>query len=144
MVAALLAVALVAAQPETQPVAAAAPRFVAVDVFVDSGPTPLAAYQVEFTGTTAAGGSVTLVGVEGGAHPALAAAPYYDPKALAGGHIIIAAFTTAADLPSGKTRVARLHLRVEGATPNYAATLVTAGDAAAKPIPATVSVGETP
>lgn len=140
--AALVAVTFVLAQPaDDRP--PSTPRFIAVDVFVDAGQTPLAAYQVEFTGS-AAGGSVTLVGLEGGEHAAFAAAPHYDPKALASSRVIVAAFSTGANLPTGKTRVARLHLRVEGGTPKYTTSLVTAGDASGKPITATVSVGETP
>ena len=63
-------------------------------------------------------GDVKLVGIEGGEHAAFAQPPYYDPKALLNERIVIAAFNTAgADkLPSGKTRVARLMVRVDGET----------------------------
>ncbi len=121
-------------------------RFTAVDVLVDSGAAPLAAYQFEFTGTLA-GGSVTLVGVEGGEPPAFAPAPYYDPKALAGNRVIVASFSTSgqAALPRGKARVARLHLRIEGVgEPEYTLNLTVAGDAASQPIQATSSIGVGP
>ena len=78
--------------------------FTAVDVYIDS-PKPLAAWQVEIR--TAA----TIVGVEGGEPKAYAEPPFYDPKALQGGRIVLAAFTTDAAPPSGRIRVARLHLQ---------------------------------
>lgn len=96
--------------------------FVTVDVFVDSGGSPLAAWQVEFIATSA-GGKVMLVGIEGGEHAAYARPAHYDPAALApdggggvGGRVILAAFNTGAapTLPTGRTRVARLHVFVEG------------------------------
>jgi len=102
-------------------------RFEVVDIFVDSGLVPLAAYQVEVRATA---GDVKLVGVEGGAHAAFAAAPFYDPAALHAGRmrerIVIAAFSTAGELPTGRTRVARLHVRVSGAAA-YSVKLETAG-----------------
>ena len=57
-------------------------RFGSVDVFIDSGPAALAAYQFELDVTA---GNVTLVGVEGGEHRAFQQAPYYDPRAHARG-----------------------------------------------------------
>jgi len=54
-------------------------RFAVVDVYVDSGNQPLAAYQC---GLTAARGDVKIVGVEGGEHAAFAEPPYYDPAAM--------------------------------------------------------------
>src|SRR5690349_6090513 len=41
-------------------------RFCAVDIFIDSGSTPLAAYQVRFAVTN---GLAKIVGIEGGEHP---------------------------------------------------------------------------
>ena len=69
---------------------------------MDSGSTPLAAYQIEFTATN---GIARIVGIEGGAHPAFRQPPFYDPKAIQHEHVIIASFSTAnaADLPTGKT-----------------------------------------
>ena len=75
-------------------------RFAYVDVYLDAGAKPLAAYQVELTPTA---GDVVLTGLEGGEHAAFRDAPYYDPAALhaAKGRVIVAAFNTGADLPRG-------------------------------------------
>src|SRR5690606_3818106 len=51
-------------QREIAPDAAPAVRFLAFDIYVDSGATPLAAYQIEIS-ASAPGDAVTLVGVEG-------------------------------------------------------------------------------
>ena len=91
-------------------------RFLAVDVFVDSGAAPLAAWQVELVDVS---GHARVVGVEGGEHPAFLEAPYYDPAALQSGRIIVAALHVGADLPVGRTRVARVHL-VTDAEPSLA------------------------
>jgi hypothetical protein len=103
-------------------------RFEAVDVWIDSGDIPLAAYQVEIR---AAGGRASIVGIEGGDHAALADPPHYDPRALHEGQIneriVIAAFSTDDALPRGRTRVARLHLAVQGET-KYQITLQAAGN----------------
>lgn len=93
-------------------------RFEAVDVFIDSGEAPLAAYQFEFKAVFPDDqpGRVRIVGIEGGAHPAFAKPPYYDPAALMHDRVVIAAFNTnnAGNLPTGRTRVARLHVQVIG------------------------------
>ena len=80
-------------------------RFVAVDVYVEAGDRKLAAWQVEINTDDRA----TIVGVEGGASAAYRDPPTYDPKALQAGKIVLAAFTTG-DAPSGRVRVARLHV----------------------------------
>ncbi|MFO7654135.1 MAG: hypothetical protein R6X25_09970 [Candidatus Krumholzibacteriia bacterium] len=101
-------------------------RFVAVDILVDSGRDRLAAWQLDITDPT---GRARIVGVEGGEHPAFADPPHHDPRALQRGHIILAAYSTADDLPRGLTRVARLHLTVEGTAPPHLRTaLVAAAD----------------
>jgi hypothetical protein len=89
-------------------------RFQAVDVFVDSQGQPLAAYQLELSFTNA---GAKIVGIEGGEHPAFAEAPFYDPQAMQHERVIIAAFSTNArtDLPSGRTRVATIHVQTAGA-----------------------------
>ncbi len=110
-----------------------AQRYQPVDVYVDSGDQPLAAYQLEVT----VDGDAMIVGVEGGDAPAFAAAPHYDPKALAGGRIIIADLDVGTDLPHGRTRVATLHMRESGAPPTYQVTLQAAANADGTPIPAT-------
>jgi hypothetical protein len=114
-------------------------RFTWVDAFIDPHGQPLAAYQFELK--SSGGGAVTLVGVEGGEHPAFAPPPYYDPKANVQKRIIIAGFNTGDDLPKGRTRVARVMVRVTG-NPKYSATLQVAASQEAKPIDATVSVSE--
>lgn len=104
-------------------------RFETVDVFVDPGATALAAWQLEVTPRTREGTSVTLVGIEGGgdaeggAHAAFAKPAYYDPAALSpegDGRVILAAYSTSKDLPTGRTRVARLHVMIEGDAPDGA------------------------
>jgi hypothetical protein len=113
-------------------------RFEAVDVFVDSGDVPLAAYQFELAAEV---GQITIVGIEGGDPAAFKEAPYYDPAALNRQHrIIVAAFSTARDLPKGVTRVARVHVYVTGDTePQYVVALKVAASADGERIPATAS-----
>jgi hypothetical protein len=116
--------------------------FCYVDVFIDPHGTPLAAYQFELRATS---GDVKLVGIEGGEHAAFAKPPYYDAKALLNERIVIAAFNTGAaeTLPSGRTRVARLMVRVGDITPKYETTLQVAASADAKPLGgATISIAE--
>jgi len=86
-------------------------RFCAVDIYIDPANETLAAYQFELT---ANGTQVKIVGIEGGDHPAFSEPPYYDPKALKSGRIVIAAFNTGKQLPDNRTRVARVHLMVSG------------------------------
>ena len=114
--------------PVEQP-ARAATRFEAVDVFVDSGPSPLGAWQVEIK---AVAGDVKLVGIEGG-DGVYKDAPYYDAAALhedqIRDRIVLAAFSTGPDLPTGKARVARLHVQASGGAAKYSVKLMTAGSA---------------
>jgi hypothetical protein len=86
--------------------------FRAVDVYVNSGAQPLAAYQLTFLST---GAKMKIVGIEGGEHRAFAEAPYYDPKAMQREQVTIAAFNTAAanQLPTGRTRVATIHVQAD-------------------------------
>ena len=88
-------------------------RFSAVDIFVDSNSTPLAAWQLEFAATN---GTVKIVGIEGGDHDAFRHPPFYDPKAMQHERVILAAFSTdaAEKLPTGRTRVATIHLQILG------------------------------
>jgi hypothetical protein len=89
-------------------------RFRPVDVYVDSGDAPLAAYQVEITYDKS---RIKIAGLEGGETKAFKAAPYYDPRGLQAGRIMVAAFLPEkledSAAPTGRTRVARLHLYVE-------------------------------
>jgi hypothetical protein len=136
-----------AGQPEARP--RSGMRFEAVDVFVDSGAAGLGAYQVEVKAEDAAGAAfktrVTLVGVEGGVHAAYKDAPHYDPAALhedqLQDRIILAAFNTGADLPTGRTRVARIHVQVEGPEPVFKVEMKTAATADGTKIDATATAG---
>lgn len=112
-------------------------RFAPLHIYLDSGNKSLAAYQFELKAVT---GQIKIVGVEGGQHKAFKEAPYYDPAALANDRIIIAAFNTGSELPTGRTRIATIHLQIIGdAEPDYELKLVVAGDADAKEIPAEIS-----
>lgn len=118
----------------------AGPRFTTVDVLIDSGTHPLAAWQLHFAVTR---GDARIVGIEGGEHPAFRQPPCYDPKAIQRERVILAAFNTAAPdkLPQGKSRVATIHLQVSGAKePQYQITLQTAADDEAHRIPCNVTV----
>jgi len=126
--------------PEANRVDATQPnvRFAAFDVMIDSGKMPLAAYQVKIVATS---GDVALVGIEGSDQSAFAAAPYYDKHAILNKQIIVAAYSLAGSLPTGKTRVATLMVRLgSSAKPDWQITLQVAGGADGKPINATASI----
>ena len=119
----------------------ASTRFEAVDVIVDSGETPLAAWQIQlnYDPTT-----LSIVGIESGnsaynqGEP-----PTYDGKGLRSGRIIIAGFGLNKDqLPKGRCYVARLHLEVEGAT-DLSSVVMAAADANGKKITVTTTVSST-
>ncbi len=113
--------------------------FSTVDLFVDSGNQPLAAWQMEFKATA---GQVEIVGIERGDDKDFQDPPYYDPAAMSGNRIVVGAFNITDRLPAGKIRVARLHLHVSGgAKPVYAVNLVVAGDKEGKPLAAQASFG---
>ena len=121
---------------------AATVRFNALEVFVDSGTKPLAAYQLTFIATS---GEVKIVSIEGGEHPAFKEPPNYDPKAIQHERAILAAFNTisADNLPKGRTRVATVHVQITGATaPVYAVKLDAAADAEGAPVAGQTSVQE--
>lgn len=118
--------------------------FRAFDLFVDSGSKHLAAYQLEFK---SANGSIQIVGIEGGDSWAFQAAPFYDPAAMQGDRVVIGAFATQREpmLPTGKTRVARVHVMIPaGAAPNLRAELQTAGSPDGSKIDATASWSPVP
>jgi hypothetical protein len=99
-------------QPQTRQVTPGeAVRFATFNLWLDAGTKPLAAYQVE---VQSAGGSALLVGLEGGDPAAFRQPPYYDTRALLQERLIVAAFSTADDLPSGRFIAARLHLQITG------------------------------
>ncbi len=119
----------------------AAPRFETRDLVVDSGKAGLAAWQVELKYDPA---TVTIVSIEGGTIPfGPDKPPFYDPKGMTGGRIILANLTTRNPLGTGPQIVARLHLRIQGeGEPKITTTLVTAGTAKGAKIAATASVNK--
>jgi hypothetical protein len=133
------------AGPATQPAAVADVRFKSIDVFVDSKEQALAAYQFELAATA---GDVKIVGIEGGEHAAYRQPPFYDPKAMMGERVIVAAYSTSDDLPVGKTRVARVHVRVGGdVEPKYELKLTASASKEGKSISgatASLAEGKTP
>lgn len=115
------------------------PRFQAYDVFIDAGDANLGAYQIEILAPDA---GVVFAGVEGGDHPSFRDPPFYDPRALQDGErIVLAAFSTADDLPTGRTRIARLHVqempRPNDAPVDWVASVIVAGDDAGAQIETT-------
>ena len=115
-------------------------RFEAIDVFVDSGSVPLAAWQFELASETP---GVEIVGIEGGEHKAFAEPPYYDRKAMNNNRVILAAFNTGNDLPSGRSRVARIHVQLQGpGQTEYRTKLAVSATTDGEQIPATVSVSK--
>lgn len=117
-----------------------ATRFQAVHVFLDTKTEPLAAYQVLIRATK---GDVKIVGIEGGEPAAFKQPPFYDPKAIQQERVILAAFSTQpkAELPTGKIRVATVHLQVTGEVePEFETKLQAAANHAGKKISSTVSI----
>jgi hypothetical protein len=103
-------------------------QFRAVDLYIDSGDKPLAAYQIDFS----VAGDAKIIGIEGGEHPAFVQPPFYDPKAMQQERVIVAAFSTNAvsSLPRGKTRVATIHVQISRqAEPRFELKLQAAADA---------------
>lgn len=109
-------------------------RFAPLHIYLDSGNRSLAAFQFELKAVT---GQIEIVGVEGGKHKGFSDPPYYDLAARTRGRIIIAAFNTGKDLPTGRTRIATVHLLIKGdVEPQYELDLTVAGDADGEKIPA--------
>lgn len=125
--------------PSDHTVDPAEPRFEWVDVYVDSGAVALAAYQFELA---AESGDFQIVGIEGGEHPAFAEPPYYDPAALRNDRVILAAFSTDEELPIGSSRVARVHVMIEGDSPEYVVTLGVAATEDGSRIPVNIEIEE--
>jgi hypothetical protein len=127
------------AQPE-------AGRFTTVDLFVVSE-TPVAAWQVELAERS---GTMQIVGIERGDDATFRDPPYYDRIVLeraATDRIVLASFSLsgADQLPRGRVRIARLHVRTIGATqPDYEARLVAAGTADGRSIDAQLSLETQP
>ena len=115
-------------------------RFQAVDVFVTSAES-FAAWQFELSDRQ---GQMQVVGVEQGESRAFDRAPYYDRDAVNAGladRIIVADFSLAetASLPSGRVRVATIHLMLRGDT-DLAIQLITATDSDGRVIDATIDL----
>ena len=119
-------------------------RFMPVEVFLTS-PEPVAAWQFELKDRNA---SMKVVGVENGGSDVFQRAPYYDREAVTRGdahRIVVADYSLAEEsgLPSGRVRVATLHLMLDGEA-DFELNLVTATTADGRPIEtATVSLQET-
>ncbi len=112
-------------------------RFEAVEIYIDAGERPLAAYQFELSDPQR---RIAIVGIEGGEHPAFKEPGYYDPRAMQNDRVIIAAFNTGADLPRGRTRVATVHVLVRGAADaDYTVRLEATATSDGSEIPATIS-----
>jgi hypothetical protein len=115
-------------------------RFEAVNVILASD-EPVAAWQFELNDRA---GSMKVVGVEQGESAAFDRAPYYDRDAVQLGQadrIVVADYSLAApaSLPSGRTRIATIHLMLRGET-DFDLDLITATDSQGRVIDATVSL----
>ena len=123
------------AQPE-------ASSFTTIDLFVVSD-TPVAAWQVELTERR---GAMQIVGIERGDDSTFRDPPFYDRVAMmrsATDRIVLASFSLsdAAQLQSGRVRIARVHVRMTGVPePDYEARLVAAGTADGRPIDAQLNI----
>ncbi|MHC4088616.1 MAG: hypothetical protein ACYSU5_25930 [Planctomycetota bacterium] len=133
-----IVVAGLAQQSElNEPLAQPGVRFAPLHIFLDSGNQGLAAFQFELQALT---GQIKIVGVEGGEHPVFKKPPYYDPAALANDRIIIAAFSTSDDLPTGRSRITTIHLQIIGDTqPEYELDLIAVANADGEKIPAEIT-----
>jgi hypothetical protein len=74
-------------------------------------------------------GYAAIVGIEGGEHPAWAEPAHYDPRALNGGEIVLAALAADTELPTGPTVVAVIHVEhyVSGLPPLEISEVVAVG-----------------
>ena len=113
-------------------------RFATLDIYLQST-EPLAAWQFELR---EASGRMRVVGVENGEAAAFPEAPYYDLAAVSAGaadRIVVADYSLrpASELPTGRNRLATVHLQTEGATdPVYVLSLMATGGADGEPIQA--------
>ena len=115
-------------------------RFTTLDIYLETT-APLAAWQFELRESA---GRMRVVGVENGDSAAFGEAPYYDLAAVSGGaadRIVVADYSMrpAAELPTGRSRVATIHIQLEGAAePDYVLSLMAAGGADGGPIQAAI------
>lgn len=126
------------------PALSAAAEFRAIDVYLQTT-APVAAWQFELHD---ANDGLQVVGVENGASAAFGDAPYFDEDAVAEGRarrIIVADFSLAEpdELPSGRFRIATVHLMIENAAADLQLDLVTATDVDGVPIEASISLAFT-
>ena len=88
-------------------------------------------------------GDTRIVGVEGGEHPVYHDPAYYDPVAMEQERVIIADFSTEATelLPTGRTRIATIHVRVAGEEQaRYTADLDVSATVGGQPVNATITL----
>ena len=115
-------------------------RFATLDIYLEST-EPLAAWQFELRETS---GRMRVVGVENGEVAAFPEAPYYDLAAVSAGaadRIVVADYSLrpAVELPTGRNRMATIHIQIEGpADPVYVLNLMAAGGANGEPIQASI------
>lgn len=135
----LIGVSLIGAALSTLPqVVETDTRFETLDIYIESA-EPLAAWQFELREVS---GRMRVVGVENGETVAFREAPYYDLAAVSEGtadRIIVADYSMrqAVELPTGRNRLATLHIQIEGtAEPHYVLNLMAAGGANGEPIQA--------
>lgn len=131
------------AKPAAENPQPAPTHFTAIDVYVDPRGKPLAVYQLRIK---LARGAMKVVGVESGEGAFAEKPPYYDRKAIDkpdAEEIVLAMFLTGDKpaLPSGKTRVATIHLMTQGeAVPAFETTLETVAGPDGKPYPAQMEI----
>jgi len=133
----------IAAEPTSRP-AGTQPtenvRFRRFDILIDPKGAPLAAYQVELIREA---GDGVIAGIEGGDAAPFGEPPDYDREAMSRDRIILAAYTTDAQVPTSRVRVAGLVVRERGpAAVRFRARLVVAGTPEGKAIRADVVIVE--
>lgn len=117
-------------------------RFAALEIFLETE-EPLAAWQFELRESS---GRMRVVGVENGESDVFGDAPYYDLEAVVGGtadRIVVADYSLnpTDELPSGRSRIATIHVQLQGAAaPDYVLNLVAAGGASGEPIQASIDL----
>jgi hypothetical protein len=113
-------------------------RFAAWDLFIETD-LPLAAYQIELLDET---GQTKMTGVEGNASLPFGNPPYYDRKAAVADRVILADFSTAKTdgLPSGRIRIATIHVLHGAKPPQWRVRLMAAATAGGQEINAGISV----
>lgn len=110
-------------------------RFIPVDLYLDSKAESLAAYQLRFSADDR---QTKIVGIEGGEPKVFSEPPYYDTRAMQRERVILAAFSTAStdELPRGRTRIATIHVLVNGNNvPAFSVRIDAAANADGKSIP---------